>query len=298
MSKQRSLLVLVTGATGHQGGAVARALLDRGHRVRALTRRPDSEIAEALKSLGAEIVEGDFNDAPSLERAMQKVDAVFAMGTRAEKGVVAEINEGILLADAAKKMGITHYIYSSVAGANKNTGIPHFDSKYEIEQYIHKLKIPATIIRPAYFMENLLNPSMMEELRQGRLKLPFPNDRKIQMVAVEDIGQVVVHALENRSFFIGKEIEIASDKISPQQIAEILSKILDKRIKAYQQPIEQFQKLGEDYMKMIKWIDEVGFSVNIPILQQSCQHIIWHNFEEWARLQRWSLILNPLEIET
>src|SRR5919202_5162611 len=147
--------ILVTGATGQQGGALARLLLERGRRVRALTRRLDSAAAIDLQRRGAELVVGDFEVRASLERAMRGADAVFLMATPFGAVIEAEVRQGQTAADVARDAGVRHLVYSSVSDADRQTGIPHFDSKYAIEQHIRGLGVPFTVIAPAYFMENL-----------------------------------------------------------------------------------------------------------------------------------------------
>src|SRR6478735_3618753 len=137
--------VLVTGATGQQGGAVARALLSRGHRVKALTRKPDGDAARRLASAGADVVAGDLGNATSVLKAAADVDTMFLMGNSYEAGTEEETRQGIIAADAAKAAGVGHLIYSSVADANKKTGIPHFESKYLVEKHVGGLGIPYTI---------------------------------------------------------------------------------------------------------------------------------------------------------
>src|ERR1700720_3989656 len=146
MSTKRS--VLFTGATGRQGGAVVRALLSRGHRVKALTRKPDSDAVRKLKAEGADVLVGDLGDATSILRAAGDVDTMFLMGNSYEAGVEEEIRQGIIAADAAKAADVGHLIYSSVADANKKTGIPHFESKYLVEKHCSGLGIPYTISAP------------------------------------------------------------------------------------------------------------------------------------------------------
>ena len=127
-------LVLVTGATGNQGGAVVRALLKQEHQVRALTRNPASPAAQRLAEQGVEIAIGDFTDHDSLVRAARSVDAIYAMTTPFEQGVEKETAQGIAMTNAAKAAGVGHLVYSSVASADRATGIPHFDSKYAVFQ--------------------------------------------------------------------------------------------------------------------------------------------------------------------
>jgi uncharacterized protein YbjT (DUF2867 family) len=150
MSTKRN--VLVTGATGQQGGAVARALLSSGHRVRALTRKPDSDAARQLMSAGADLVTGDLGDTASVLKAASGVGTVFLMGNSNEAGTEEETRQGITAAEAAKDAGVGHLIYSSVADANKKTGIPHFESKCLVEKHVAGLGIPYTISAPASFM--------------------------------------------------------------------------------------------------------------------------------------------------
>ena len=172
MTTKRS--VLVTGATGQQGGAVARALLSRGHRVKALTRNADSDAARRLASAGADVVAGDLGDAASVLKAASDVDTMFLMGNSYEAGMEAETRQGIIAADAAKAAGVVHLIYSSVADADKNTGIPHFESKYLVEKHVVGLGIPYTISAPVAFMENIVAPWSIGALRQGTHAFAMP----------------------------------------------------------------------------------------------------------------------------
>ena len=173
----KSKIVLVTGATGKQGGACVDALLTRGHQVRALTRNSGSPAARRLREQGVEIVVGDFTDRDSLVRAARGVDAVYAMTTPYEKGAEKEIAQGMTLTDASKAAGVAHLIYSSVASANRATGISHFDGKYEVEKHIQASGIPYTIVAPVFFMENLLEPWSLPSLRQGKLAMALPANR-------------------------------------------------------------------------------------------------------------------------
>src|SRR6476646_3306542 len=164
-----SKLVLVTGATGQQGGAVVEALLTRGHHVRALTRNPASPAANRLRERGVEIAVGDFTDRDSLVRAARGADAVYAMSTPYEQSAEKETAQGMTVADAAKAAGVAHFVYSSVASANRATGIRHFDGKYAVEKHLQASGVPYTIVAPVFFMENLLQPWMLSGLHQGKL---------------------------------------------------------------------------------------------------------------------------------
>ncbi len=194
MSTKRS--VLVTGATGQQGGAVARALLSRGHRVKALTRKPDSAAARQLMAAGADLVTGDLGDAASVLKAASGVGTMFLMGNSYEAGTEEETRQGIIAAEAAKSAGVGHLIYSSVADANKKTGIPHFESKYLVEKHVAGLGIPYTISAPVAFMENIVAPWSIGALRQGTYAFAMPPKRVLQLVALADIGAFVSALVE------------------------------------------------------------------------------------------------------
>jgi uncharacterized protein YbjT (DUF2867 family) len=157
--------ILVLGATGRQGGAVVRELTARGFPVRALTRDPGKPEAKALAGLGAAVVNGSLDDAVSLRRAMEGVHGAFSIQTPYGPGGAArETREGVAVADAAKAAGVKHLVYSSVGGAERNTGIPHFESKHRIEEHIRAARMRATILRPVFFMENFAGPAGPREL--------------------------------------------------------------------------------------------------------------------------------------
>jgi uncharacterized protein YbjT (DUF2867 family) len=151
--------ILVTGATGHQGGSIARELLKLGFNVDAMTRKPDGEKAKVLAELGANIIQGDLDDAVSLKRAVKDVWGVYSVQNTWEAGVEKEEQQGKRFAEISKEAGVQHFVYSSVGSAHRNTGIPHFDNKWRVEETIRSLKFPSyTIIRPVFFMENFLSP--------------------------------------------------------------------------------------------------------------------------------------------
>ena len=154
-------LIVVTGATGQQGGATARHLLAQGWRVRAFVRDPIKPAAQELAAKGAELVQGDLDDRASLDRALSGAYGAFSVQTfMGPEGPIGEARQGMVLADAAKAAGIQHLVYTSVGGAERKSGLPHFESKWQIEEHIRSLGLPATILRPVFFMENLRSPWM------------------------------------------------------------------------------------------------------------------------------------------
>jgi uncharacterized protein YbjT (DUF2867 family) len=269
--------VLVTGATGQQGGALARLLLAQGRHVRALTRKVDSPAASDLRDRGAELAVGDFDDRASLERAMRGADAVYLMATPSEAGVEAEIRQGKAATEVARAAGVQHLVYSSVSDADRQTGVPHFDSKYAIEQHIRGLGIAYTIIAPAFFMENL----DLQGVREGRLALPLPPSRKLQQTAVADIAGFAALVLQRREPFLGKRLNIASDELTGLEMADILSGVTGHTVEYVEVPLESVG--SEDLARMFEWFDRVGYSADIPALRGEYPEVGWQTFEVWAR---------------
>ena len=287
------LTVLVTGATGKQGGHLVRELLSRGHSVRALTRKPESPAAAALAARGVTIVPGDFEDQGSLERAARGVDTVFAMATPFEGGEKAETREGINIVRAASAVGVSHLVYSSVAGADRATGIPHFDSKFEVEKEIRRSGLPFTIVAPVFFMENFLADYMTAGLAQGSISMAVPATRRMQQIAVADIAQFTALVIERRESFLGKRIDIASDELTLATVAAAISEASGRHIEYTALPIDAVRQQNADLARMYEWFDRVGYDADIVGLRSLYPEVDWHRFSVWAREQDWSAITVP-----
>ncbi|MDX8443747.1 NmrA/HSCARG family protein [Mesorhizobium australafricanum] len=285
--------ILVTGATGQQGGAVARALLSKGHKVKALTRSPDSNAARQLAAAGAEIVAGDLSDKASITKAARGSDTMFLMGTVTEAGMEEETRQGILAADAAKAAGVGHLIYSSVADANKKTGIPHFESKYRVEQHIERLGIPYTISAPVAFMENFVAPWSIGALSQGTHAFAVPAKRQLQLVALADIGAFVATLAERRENVFGKRFDFAGDELSGEDQARILSQAIGRPIRYQEIPIAVARQQSEDTALMFEWFDRVGYDVDIAALHREFPEVRWHRFADWAKAFDWTVLGQP-----
>ncbi len=287
MAKQNEKTVLVLGSTGNQGGAVARQLLKKGFNVKAVTRKPDSEAAKNLSKLGAQIVQADIGDTDAISKALEGIWGVFAVFTMAGTSVQWEEEQGIKFAEAAKKAGVEHFVYSSVASANKNTGIPHFESKWHTEEKVRNMGFPFyTIIRPVSFMENILNPRTWPAIVKGSLIMGLRPDAKQQIIAVEDIGRFGVIAFEQPGGLNKEEIDIAGDELTVTEMAQVLSKTLGKQINAIPVPFEEMRKAMPDFAKMIEWIDKTGYNVDIPGLAKK-YGIRPMNFEHWVKKVKW-----------
>jgi uncharacterized protein YbjT (DUF2867 family) len=266
-AKSEPKLILVTGATGTQGGAVSRELLGRGYKVRALTRNPDTKRARALADLGAQLVKGDFNDAQSIAAAMDGVYGVFAVTLFWLDGYEGEVNQGRRLIDEAMKAGVEHFVLTSVAGADESTGIPHFDSKWEVEQYLHESGLDWSIVRPVEFMDNWYGS--LERFNEGRLVDPRSPDSRHQWIASSDIGFFVAEAFDNPGQWVGLTQEIAGDQLTVGQLAHLLSEVFGTEVTHKQLSWENFEAVaGVEMTAMYRWFENAGYSVNIAVLRE------------------------------
>src|SRR5574341_930391 len=269
MNKENKKIILVTGATGHQGGAISRSLLASGWSVRALTRDPSKPAALALAEKGVQVVKGDLDNSASLDQALAGVYGVFSVQTFVEKGTEGEVHQGKALAGAAKAAGIKHFIYSSVGGAERNTGITHFESKWEIEQYIRTLKLPATIFRPVFFMYNFNSPmfNLHQSILAGTLLLAIRPDKRLKMLSAEDLGVFVTMAFKKPEDFIGKAIELSGDEMTMPQAAEVFTGVMGRPVRFIEMPIEQVRSVSLDIALMFQWFNEKGYQADIPALR-------------------------------
>jgi len=283
----RKLTVVVMGSTGKQGGAVAWGLLERGHKVRAVTRDPNSRQAKLLANAGATLVAASLEDTAAITKALEGATSLFAV-TVPSGGTDAETRQGIAAADAAKSAGV-HLVFTSVGSANRQTGVPHFDSKYEVEKHIAKIGVRATILAPVAFMENLY--FIKEQLAKGIYASALLPTLTLAQVAVADIGAVAVRVLEDAGRFTGKRFDLAGDELTGNDALAILSRITGRPFSYYQVPLDVIrQRMGEDAVRMYEWFDRVGFSVDRAALRREFPDVAFHNFESWAKTQDWSVL--------
>jgi uncharacterized protein YbjT (DUF2867 family) len=280
---------LVTGATGQQGGSAARHLAKNGHRVRALTRNVTAPAAQALAATGVQVIAGDLDNGESVTRALDGVDAVFLITTPFERGIETEMRQAFTVVDAARAAGV-FVVYTSVANADRATGIPHFDSKFAVEERIRATGVDAAILAPAYFMENVRYA--VPQLRQGVFGSPLPASRPLMQVAVSDIGATAAAVLADRARHIGKRYDLAGDELSPQDQAAILSEVTGRTINYVNVPLAAIrQSMGEDGVKMHEWFEHTGYSIDRDALRRTFPDVPWLSFRAWAEGQDWASML-------
>lgn len=251
-------IILVTGATGRQGGATARHLMAAGWHVRALSRDRNSPAAQALREAGAEVVQGDNDDRASLKAAMRSIYGVFSIQ-------FAKVRQGKNVAEVAKDASVQHFVYASTGGAQGQSRLRPF-SKWEVEQYIQTLDLPVTILRPTAFMDYIIGPTF--GVPRGTFTTAFNPDVAVQLIAVDDIGAFATLAFDHPDSYVGKTIEIAGDALTPPQIGAEISRTTGRSIPYVQIPIETLRQHNADAALAYDFVNKGGYQADIPVLRK------------------------------
>jgi uncharacterized protein YbjT (DUF2867 family) len=234
------------------------------------------------------MVQGDLEDPTSLEGAARGVYGIYSVQDFWSVGVKREVQQGKNLADAAKKAGVEHFVYSSVGGAERNSGISHWESKWEIEKYIRKLGLPATMLRPAAFMENYYIDQVELGILKGKLMDPIRADKLYQTIATDDIGAFAALAFERPKQFVGLELEIAGSELTNPEAAQIFSRVLGKEVKFKKLPMLMVRLfLGKEFYQMFRWFNKEGFKADISDLHRRYPEVHLQTLEEWLRNEGW-----------
>lgn len=279
-------LIAVTGATGQQGGAVARKLLADGWKVRALTRDVNKPAAQELASLGAEVVPGNMENRVDLDAAFKGAYGVFSVQNfwLPNVGFEGEIRQGKHVADAAKAAGVQHLVYSSVGAAHRGVGQKHFESKWIIEQHIHSLDIPYTILRPAAFFENF-NWERAFILNGTFNAIGLRPEKERQLIAVEDIAVFVALAFTNPAEYLGKTIELAGDALTESELAETFVKVIGRPVKLTMPSGSPGRRSDEEMTAMFNFFNGKAYDADIPALRKVHPDLL--TFEEYLRKNGW-----------
>lgn len=270
----------VLGATGGQGGAVVDALLDAGHPVRAVVRSTGSGRARALAERGVELAVADMISGAGLAAAFADVDGAFTFTTpfESENGTGAELEQGAAIISAATHANLPHMVFSSVASADRGTGVPHFESKYAIEQQLVGSGLAHTIVGPTYFYDNIFGGG--DAMKAGLLIMGMPADRPLQQLSRRDLGRFVAGVLTDPARFAGQRIDIASDAVTPDEMATIVSDVTGRPTRAESFDPERIS--SPDMRAMFTFLSRDGYSVDIPALHTDYPEVGWESFADWA----------------
>ncbi len=271
----------VIGATGQQGGAVADALLARGLPVRGLVRDAGSASSRALEERGVGLVTADLDDPDSLTAAMRGTAALFAMTTYSgPEGTEGEVAHGRAIADAAARAGVPHVVYSSVGGAERRSGVPHFESKRRIEEHLESA-VSASFVRPTFFMDNFARALSRDAGEEIVIRLPMPGDVLLQMIAVRDIGIVAAAAMVDPSVLGGRAVEIAGDELTGDRIAERIGAATGRPARFEAAPLEVLGE-DEDRKAMFRWfVDTPAYEADLASTRAIDPDVL--NLTGWAR---------------
>jgi uncharacterized protein YbjT (DUF2867 family) len=271
--------VLVLGATGRQGGATARHLLEKGWPVRVLVRDPNKPAAQALRDEGADVVQGDFDDKESLSTAMRGVHGVFSVQAFGGPAVDGEVLQSKGIVDAAKSAGVQHLVYSSVQSAEDFARLGGDTVKWDIEQYVRSSGLPFTILRPCLFMDDLLGEQY--GVPNGVFSIAFETDVEVGLISSDDIGAFAALALEHPEHWLGKTVEIAGDAPTPVEIAAAISAALGQAIAYHQVPVDVIRQQSPQIGAAFDFLNKVGYPVDIVALRQ--HHPDLMTLETWLQ---------------
>lgn len=277
-------VVLVTGAAGRQGGSVTEHLISAGFPVRVLVRDPNKPRATELADKGADLFKGDLDDPASLGWALEGVYGVFSVQNFFQAGYEGEIRQGISLADAAGAARVSHFVYSSVGSAHRNTGISHFESKSRIEEYVRSLGIPYTIVRPVFFMHNW--EGMREQILGGAFPSPLSPETALQQLAVEDLGAFVAETFAAPDRWLGQEADLAGDELTMPEVARAFGRVVSKEVRHVRTGWYDFRRdAGEEIFEMYRWFEEEGYEADVGALRAEGHSLT--SLEEYLRGRGW-----------
>lgn len=260
--------ILVTGATGTQGGAVVDALLaaEADYAIHGLTRNPASDQARALAERGVTMVQGDLNEIDTLRPLVADVDAVFCVTDFWTAGYEQQVQQGKNVADAAAEAGVRHVVFSGVGSHDRNTDIPHFDSAWEIDQYLQQRGLPVTVLKPVFFMQNL--EGMRDQILDGTLALALKEGVSLQMIDAADIGRAAERAFADPDTFIGTRHDLAGDELTLTEAAGIFSDVTGVQVTPVHVPVEQLrEQMGDEFADMFVWFNDVGYEADVDALE-------------------------------
>jgi len=260
--------------------------MTHGWKVRALVRDPATPAAQHLANHGIQLITGDLFSAASLAEALSGVYGVFSVQPSAARhGVGGEIIQGTRLADAAAKAQVQHFVYSSVGGAERDSGIPHFESKWQVEKHIRALGLPAPILRPVFFMENFTSFFGAPIKEHHQLILPLHPETRLQLIATGNIASFAALAFEQPTGFLGKALEIAGDELRMTELAATFSRVMKRPIAFVERPMEHLLQGNPETALLFAWFNTQGYQAVLPALRALDPALL--TLETWLRQTGW-----------
>lgn len=277
--------ILVTGATGKQGGAVARALLrEGGYVVRAVTRNPNSESARRLRDMGAELVAADLSDSTSVHSAVEGSEGIFSVQNYWDSsvGFDGEIAQARNLAAAAKSAGVAHFVQSTMASADNVADVAHFESKRQVEKLLSDQGIPHTLLGTVFFMDNLLDPRMGGKMTFPVLSGSLKKRTRLHLLHSDDIGEAVRQVLSRPAEFIGSRVNLAGDELTVAEMKDVYRRVTGKRPKWYALPRFALRMMAREFSEQLDWHNKVNFQFSLDESRARFPHLT--SLEQFLRL--------------
>ncbi|MBC3191904.1 NmrA/HSCARG family protein [Pseudonocardia sp. C8] len=279
-----SRTVAVAGATGRQGGAVARALVAAGWRVRGLTRHPTRRPARALAALGVEITRADMDDPASLVRALHGAHGVYSVQNFMISGIDGEVRQGRNVAEAARRAGVRHLVYASAGTGERGTGIGSWESKLDVEQRLRELELPVTVLRPTAFMELMTDPAfhpavgtwhVWPKLAGGSFEVPW--------LCCHDLGVIAERVFADPGRFIGQDLMLAADRRSLDECRRIYTRVCGRPPRRWPMPVWMLERFAADTVALWRWTRATGFDADLRVARSI--HPAALDVEEWLARQ-------------
>src|ERR671933_2601278 len=250
--------IAVVGATGLQGRAVSRRLVDQGWRVRALTRNPDGPGARQLAALGAELVKAGSEDSAGLERNFAGAHGVYSVQNHHISGYEGEVRQGKNVANAVVAAKVSHLVYASTGNGLPGTGIGSWDAKVVVAQHARSLSAPLTVLRPTAFMELMTEKRFYPAASVWHVMPKIMGEnRPVGWLTVEDLAVIAERAFADPVTFVGADLSLAGDVLSVQQCRRIWREVMGRPPRRFSMPVWLFERIiGTDETTMWRWLRE------------------------------------------
>jgi len=275
-------VIAVTGATGRQGGAVARALLREGCPVRAMTREPAGAKARALAAAGADVVGADMDDPASLARAFDGAEGVYSVQNFMTAGLDGEVRQGRNVGDAARRAGVRLLVYGSAAPGLRGTGVGMWESKLDVEDHLHELQLPLTVLRPAAFMEVMTDRDfypaagvwhVWPKLAGWEFRAPW--------LACHDLGVIAAKAFADPDAYVGHVLPLVAEYRSLADCRATYATVTGRSPRRFPMPLWLFRRFAADTARMWEWLRDHTLELD-PELTRSI-HPGAMTVETWLR---------------
>lgn len=286
--------VLLIGVTGGTGGNIIKGFVEQQMtNLRAITRNVDLQrpTLSRLHAAGIELVAADLDQPESLDAAFAGVSAVYCHATAPDssKPDPKEIDRARRVAAAARQAGIAHVVYNSAGGVDRNSGIGHIQQKYQVEQVLKQAELPTTMLRACLFMEEFWKRYTRPSILKGTFAFSIQPDRPLHLITTKDMGRVAAYVIQHRAAYVGREIELAGDRLTPRQMAAAFGKAQGKPVAYKEVPPWIFLLLfRKSLFDLIQWYRTAGYQADVEYLREQEFPGLLTTFEEFLAETHWA----------